>query len=228
MSGAAMNGARYVTWSLVLAGGLAACGPLSHTIDRELLRDVSVENKLILFDAENDVSIALDERENLRRQIMDLRQDIRDAEAQILEANSDRDRYSEKGDQQRVTVSELAVDVYELKIDWLEERIGLARERLSMQDRLIMVAAAKYELAKAKLVKNYNVRGAGDLELIDYEEQVDDHVEQAKSSQGDLTEAEAVVAEAEKVWQAKREELRKASGGGQGTAWADDGDLWGK
>lgn len=228
MSRAAMNGVRGVVWSLVAVGGLAACGPLSYTVDRELLRDVSVENKLILFDAENDVSIALDERENLRRQIMDLRQDIRDAEAQILEANSDRDRYSEKGDQERVGVSELAVDVYELKIDWLEERISLARERLSMQDRLIMVAAAKYELAKAKLVKNYNVRGAADLELVDYEAQVDAQVEQAKSSQADLTEAEAVVAEAEKVWQAKREELRKASGGGQGTAWADDGDLWGK
>ena len=41
-----------------------------------------------------------------------------------------------------------------------------------MQDALITVAWARYELAKAKLVKKNNVRGASDVDLTDFEEQV--------------------------------------------------------
>lgn len=207
--------------------GALGCGGLSYTVSRDLLRDVSVENKLLLFDAENDVSIALDERENIRRQIHELKQDIADAEARIADADKDYERARAKNDAAASQIAEMAREVYEYKIEYLEEEIALLRERAAAQEGLIYVAWAKYELAKAKLLKKNNVRGASDIELEDFERQVDDYVERARQDKAELSEAEQTVAAAKREWRARRDKLQAASGGGQGSAWAEAGAVWG-
>jgi hypothetical protein len=215
---------RYFALAVV---ALSGCGGLSYSVDRDLLRDVSVEHKLVLFDAENDVSIALDERENIRRQITELKQDIRDAESKILEADQDAERASLKSDSAAEEVARMAHEVYEYKISFLEERITFLRQRLKAQEGLIYVAWAKFELAKAKLLKKNNVRGASDIDLVDFEEQVDGYVERAKDEQVDTAEAEKSVQAAEQEWLSRREKLQSASGGGQGSPWAEDSAAWG-
>jgi hypothetical protein len=213
--------------TIVLMSCAFGCGGLSYTVDRDLLTEVSVENKLILFDAENDLSIQVDERENIRRQISELRQDIKDAESKIREAEQDIERAGQKNDAAAAQVGELARQTYFAKIDFLEEQLDLLRERMDMQERVVYVAWAKFELAKAKLVKKNNVRGASDIDLADFEAQVDKYVEKAKDDQERLKSVEEKVAAAEQAWIAQREQLRAASGGGQGSEWAEDGATWG-
>jgi hypothetical protein len=192
-----------------------------------LLKDISIENKLILFDAENDVSIALDERESLKKQMAEARQDIADAKAKIAEAKTDAERAEAKGDTNAETVGDLAEEAYDKKIDWLNDKLGFLRRRLDAQDRLVYVAWARYELAKAKLVKKNNTRGANDIELPDFEEQVDKYVELAKEDTEALKEEEAELQKAQQEWLAQREKLQAASGGGLGSSWAEDGSIWG-
>ncbi len=211
----------------ILALSATACGGLSYTVDRDLLKDVSIENKLVLFDAENDVSIALDERESLKKQVSEARQDIADAKAKIKEAKADAERAAEKGDANAQQVGDLAEETYDKKIDYLNERISFLKRRLDAQERLIYVAWARYELAKAKLVKKNNVRGANDVEIPDFEEQVDKFVELAKEDQEAIKQEEAQLAAVQQEWLAQREKLQQASGGGLGSSWVEDGSIWG-
>lgn len=211
---------------LMLVCGVG-CGGLSYTVDRSLLKDISIENKLLLFDAENDVSIALDERENIRKQMQETRQDIADAKAKIKEAKSDAERAVQKGDKNAEQIGDLAEDVYEKKIDFLRERISFLRTRLDAQDRMVYVAWARYELAKAKLVKKNNVRGSNDVDLADYEEQVDKYVETAKEDAESVKQDEAELAKVQQEWLVEREKLLAASGGGLGSSWVEDSSGWG-
>ncbi len=208
----------------VMVGG---CAGLGSTVDRDLLAEITIENKLLLFDAENDVAIAIDERERLAREIYQARMDIVDAEAQVDETYDDEDRAEAKGDDKRAQLSAMARDVFVLKIDYLDRNLALLRDKLDAQDGLIMVAKAKYELAKAKLVKRNNVRGAQDIDLAEFEEQVSDYVEAAKDTMVDLAEFEKEVEAYKKQWLSTRDQLMAASGGGLGSPWAEDSALWG-
>lgn len=213
---------------LVLIGSLLiGCGSLSHTVDRELLADITIENKMMLFDAENDVSIAVDEKEQIQRDIRETKQDIQDAEAQITEANSDQKRAEQKNDAKAVELAELSREVFHCKVDYLEAHLDYLRERLHAQEGLVRVSLAKYELAKAKLVKRNNVRGAQDVELADFEMQVDAAVENAKETQTELSAVEKEVLTLRDVWKKEREALAQKSGGGAGSPWAEESASWG-
>ncbi|MBI5508818.1 MAG: hypothetical protein HY903_08705 [Deltaproteobacteria bacterium] len=206
----------------------AGCGHLSYTVDRDQLQEITIENKLLLFDAENDVSIALDEKEAIHREIQQVKQDIEDADLQIAETENDAARASEKGDHEKEKVCEQAIEVYDLKIRYLEEYLLFLRDKLKAQDDLIIVAEAKFELAKAKLAKNNNVRDAADIELADFEAQVDDKVARAKDTFQELAEFEKEVDGVKEQWLGRRDQLMAASGGGIGSPWAEDGALWGR
>lgn len=213
--------------SLTLGLLVSGCGGLGYQVERDLLTEVSVENKLTLFDAENNVAISLDERDQIRREIQMVRQQIEDTDKQIREAIEDGERAEDKGDAERANIAVMAEEVFDLKKDFLYEQIGLLRSRLEVQEAYIYVAFAQYELAKAKLVKKNNVRGAQDIELEDFEAQVDEYVEQAKEINQDFAEYEQEVEQVKQAWLARREELQQASGGGLGSPWAEDSALWG-
>ena len=87
---------------------------------------------------------------------------------------------------------------------------------------------AKFELAKAKLTKELNVPGAAALDLEDFEEQVTDRVEEAREAQQDVEEKAQRTAGAHKTWLAARDKLKRASGGGLGSAWLEDASEWGE
>jgi chromosome segregation ATPase len=211
----------------IAALALVGCGGLSHQVDRDLLKDITIENKLLLFDAENDVSIALDDREQIARRVRELRGDIRDAEAQIREAESDRDRALTKNDAKRADLAAKAKVIFEQKIDYLEASIDLLHDKLSVQEKVVVVAEAKFELAKAKLVKRNNVFGASRIEIADFEAQVDEAVAAAREAQQSLSEGEKAVASMREGWEKAREQLAKESGGGVGSPWAEDSAAWG-
>ncbi|MEM6730896.1 MAG: hypothetical protein AAF658_05035, partial [Myxococcota bacterium] len=145
----------------------------------------------------------------------------------IKDAVEDGKRASEKGDPEREQVAVMAEEVFELKKDYLFERVSLLREKLKVQESYIYVAFARYELAKAKLVKKNNIRGAQDIEVEEFEAQVDEYVEAAKEVAQDFTAYEQEVEQVRQVGVTRREELQKASGGGLGSPWAEDSALWG-
>jgi hypothetical protein len=212
---------------LTMAAWVVGCGGLSYSVDRDLLRNISVENKLLLFEAENDVSIALDEQEQIARQVHDTRRQVNEVGSQRGAADTDRERAQNKKDDKAAQVAAVSRQVLELKRDFLEARIKALREKLSAQESLVRVAFAKYELAKAKLVKKNNVRGADKLELADFEKQVDESVVSARDDQKIVDAAEKEAETKRQQWLTARNQLEKQSGGGAASPWADDAMAWG-
>ncbi|MBN1960942.1 MAG: hypothetical protein JW841_08345 [Deltaproteobacteria bacterium] len=211
--------------TVLLLGG---CGGLSYQVDRDLLLEVSVENKLLLFEAENEVSIAIDELEQISRQIQKVKQQISSVNSQRNAAEADYERADSKEDEKAMQIAKTSADILELKKDFLEARVSLFEEKLKAQDGLVRVAFAKYELAKAKLVKKNNVRGADKIDLADYEAQVDEVVAVAREEQQAINETEKEVETLRKQWLDSRNQLEQTSGGGAASPWADDAMAWGE
>lgn len=206
--------------------GLGACG-LAHTVDRDLLRAMTIEQKLLLFDAQNEVAITLDEREELRQDIAELKLDRQKVARAIRDAEEDADRADDKGDVQAEQISNLAAEVFELQSDYLDEALTYARDRLAAHEQMVKVAHAKFELAKARLVKDNNLPGASSIDLEDFEEQVDSAVEDAQEERAELKEQQTEVDNAKKAWLQQREVLNKKSGGALGNPWVDGSETWG-
>ncbi len=212
---------------LLAAISIHGCGGLSYQVDRDLLREVSVEHKLLLFEAENEVGIAFDEQEQIQRQIKDTRAEIAKAKALSVEAERDADRASDKNDGRAEQLALASREVLALKRDFLEARVTMLRKKLSAQDDLLQVALAKYELAKAKLVKKNNVEGAASLDLADFEEQVSKYVDAARASQATVSEYDKEAVVLRNAWQAARAKLEQSGGAGAASPWADDAAVWG-
>jgi len=216
-----------VSFVLAAAALLAGCGGLSRTVSRKLLSDISIENKLQLFESENDVAIAIDEREQLLREGQGLRKQRAVVEDQLEDAEGDLKRAEDKNDAKAQVVAALAIEVIESKLAYLDAQEDALDVRLDAQDDLTRVALAKYELAKAKIVRRNNVSGASDLDVDEFEEQVDEAVERARDAQKDAAEAQAQVEAASAKWLELRAKLEKESGGGLGNPWAEDTSTWG-
>ncbi len=204
---------------MALALTLGGCG-LAYTVPRDQLRDLTIEQKLLLFDAQNEAAIAVDEREEARRAVVELRRDLEELHDQIVVAKNAIDAAGDDAKAERI--AELNRDVLELKREYFETKLRLAREKLDVQDELVRVAEAKFELAKAKLVKRNKLRGAADIEIADFDEQVDTCVAQARDRQEELAPYIEETEQARKAWQSRRQQLREASGDALGNPWVDD------
>jgi hypothetical protein len=214
---------RFGRVALTLSAALlGACGG-ARTIDRQVLKDVSVEHKLVLFDAENDLAIAVDERDRALRLAEQAERDIATAEAQLERA---KERRSAARDAQTSRLLEEGAAVLALKIEYLERRADLMRQKVSVQNALLRVYVAKHELAKARLVKRYNLQGASTLDVPAFEAAVADETRATERLQKEVTEDQERLTVIQKRWLERRDRLTAQGAGGLGTPWADDATAW--
>lgn len=199
-----------------------SCGHL--TVDRDLLADVSIKQKLELFEAENEVSMALDDSEQTQRDIYEKKLELIEAEDNLEYFEDDIRHSLSKGTPNAAEISRQARKVEDNRIGYLRAELASLRLRQEMQRCLIDVAMAKFELAKAKLVKRSNLRGASGMELNDFEAQVDEYIAFAKDAQGKFGGSERVVKKAKDVWLKARSELHRSSGGSIGSPWSESAD----
>jgi hypothetical protein len=210
-------------WCLAFSAG---CADLAYRVPRSMLRELSVENKLALFEAENEVAIAWDEREQAMRKIQVIKFALTDAEKQWDDAKESEARAKKKNSAKAAQVAAVAIKTFLAKIEFLEAMLNVARERYYVKESVLTVALARFELAKATLVKKNSIAGAEDIELENFEGQVDHWVQRARSRQEDLAGAEKGANERKKVYMAQRDLLDKTSGGGLGSPWVEDATPW--
>jgi chromosome segregation ATPase len=190
-------------------------------VDKDVLDKITIENKLLLFDAENELNIAIDSRDQVVDEIEQIKEDTRRAGTKRDVALRDEDAFSDKGDSERARIAGLKAVSQDARIDYLEARLDWARARLDQERAKLIVAKAKFELAKAKLVKKNNVPGASDLEIEDFEEQVKDYEEDVTDYAEDIAEAETEMKNAEQTWVTASKPLQQATGGALGSRWID-------
>jgi chromosome segregation ATPase len=207
--------------ALAASLGTACATPPSLRVRADVLDKITIENKLLLFDAENELNIAIDARDQVVDEIARLKEDARRARKKGQVAERDEQVFSDKGDAERARLAVLRGQAAEAQLEYLDARLEWARERLDKERRQLIVAKAKFELAKAKLVKKNNVPGASSIDLADFEAQVSEYAEDVGDSEAEIKEAEATMKDAEAQWVAATGALRDASGGALGSRWLE-------
>ncbi|HET6345142.1 MAG TPA: hypothetical protein VFH51_09420 [Myxococcota bacterium] len=203
----------------ILAAALLASGCGLHTVDGEVFRDMTVDKKLRLFEAENDVSIAEDERDQMRDRAREIKQDIHTAAQEQRAAEKSDD--DEKG-----KLLGLAARMWEQRGVYLRESLDYLRSRMDAQDAVIDLARAKFELAKALLIKKNKLQGADGIDIKDFERQVSTYSERMRVAMAGLDRVKAKVEKSRAEWLKLRDDLSASSLEGSATPGADEIPVW--
>lgn len=202
---------------------LCACasGPRKR-VDGKVLEKLTIENRLLLFDAENELNIAIDARYQVLDEIEAIKNDIERAKRKLETARRDVSTFEEKKKAEQVRIAKLREQTQKTRIKYLESRLDWARERLKVEDKRLVVAQAEFELAKARLVKKNNVPGASKITLKNFEDQVAKYEAKVEDAARNVDKALAKLTEREEAWIQTSRALQEASGGALGSRWLDD------
>lgn len=194
------------------------CAGLSHRVDRSLLDQVPNEELLLLFDAENAVYIARDEADLATRNLEDARKALRRA-YDYRELINERRKSGAAIDSAQVL--QLLEEWNNARIDMREKEVALREEELRTSDVRLWAARARYEHAKAKLVKDFNPAGGTDVDIADFDEQVKEWEVREQEVLAGLKEREQAMFAARDAYIALAVQLQSASKGAYGGPWAD-------
>ncbi len=140
---------------VVLAG--CGAGSLSNTVDSDLLKEMSRQGELWVYDAENEIVVALDRLDEAKDQRRGIKVRLREAEKNLEAAEKRNARLG-------VEMAEAWINHLEGLEDWTEANI----ENLEFG---IVVAMAAVELAKAQVINREDLLGGKGFAVKDYQVQ---------------------------------------------------------
>jgi chromosome segregation ATPase len=201
---------------------LSACGPsVSVTVKRESLLALPVESRIDLLEAENELFGAVDELDDAEQALEDAREALRRANRRVGEAEDNRDKASNSKDPKNREIGVLAVQEAKLRRDFQETAVDQADVQLEVVQARLLVAQARFERTKAEAVKKANTKGASDIKLKDFDEQIVRLESRVKSMKAELTKGQAAEDKARKAWATASRKLADLTGGAQGSVWVE-------
>jgi hypothetical protein len=194
---------------------LSACSPLHYTVSNDAFSQLSVDKKMRLFDAENDVSLAQDEKGQMREAIHLLRVDQDAAE-----------RASRVADRQENANTPGLKRMWASRVYYLKLAIEYLHRRVDAEDTVVMGARARFELAKALIVKKNKMPGADSIEIKKFEKQADGFGEKSKRELTTLSQLRSKVERARTDWLRQRDDVAANTLGGSGLVGDDEVAVW--
>jgi chromosome segregation ATPase len=199
---------------------LIGCGPsVSVRVKRESVMALPVESRIDLLEAENELYGAVDELDDAEQAVEDAREGVRRASRRIDEAEKNRDKAGH--DPKDREIAELAVQEAKLHRDFQETAVDQAERQLDVVRARLLVAEAIFERTEAEAVKKANAKGASDLKLKDFDEQIQRLEARVKSKKADLAKGQAEEDKARKAWSSASRKLADMTGGAQGSVWVE-------
>ncbi len=170
------------TWTLTLAlaAGISfswtaiGCGPsLSYSVPPDLIKRLPKSSRRSVFQAETVVTIAVDRKSSVNREIENTKREIVRAASKIAKAKK---RQDSAGDQAANKIDR-EIDMLDAQGDYLAAKLDhlAVRYRLALME--LVLANAQFELSKVKLVKKHSIA---------FDEDEADFVDQVKSIQADV------------------------------------------
>lgn len=203
---------------VLLAVTSTACVGLWHRVDRSLLEDVPNDEKLLLFDAENGVYIAKDEMETADRH-------LGDAERAVRRARDYHDIIVERRSSGNVIDTTQVLDLLDKwndsRIELRKAEVSYMRQKHTAAEGRLWASRARYERAKALLVKDFAPDEGTGIEVEDFDEQVADKEVREQEELAALAELETTVSERRALYNKLSDQLQRASNGAYGGPWAD-------
>jgi len=204
----------------LLAWSIVACGPsVSLRVEQRSLRDLPLESRLDLLDAENDLFAAVDRRDDAEQIIDDAKVALHRADQRVSEAERNLDQARNRRDAAGIEVGKLAIQearAHRRVQDW---QVDLARDALDVEEARLLVAQARFERAKAEVARKAKTAGAGELKLKDFDRQVENLQKHVKDVQQDADKEQKRSEKDRQNWQALSRQLAELTGGAQGSAW---------
>lgn len=195
---------------LVLAVSGLGCGPkYGMRVPDSLVSKLPFESRIELLEAENELAIAIDRRDEAQNEITRVRDHLRRAKARLDAAE---DEVGRAEDAKSREVAALAVAEAEARVDYLRAQQAVNVGRLGIEELGLRCAASRFELARLTAARKARVEGAEALQPADFEQQVktcDDEV-QARRVALESGEAKAA-AEAKQAWETHRTALANAT-----------------
>lgn len=196
-------------WAVAVASALClGCAPRysNKKVPGELVAKLPYEVRIELLEAENELGVAVDQRDEAESEVLRTRNAIR--RARDRKAAAERE-VGEAHDQVSKEVARLAVDEAGARIEYLRAR---QEANLAVQERddlALQCAWAKYELAKLNAARKAKVDGAEKQPLKEFEEQPRQCQAEVVNKQLRVTQEIQQAEAAKATWDAKKSALAK-------------------
>ena len=199
---------------------LAACGPsVSLRVSRKSVQELPVEERLDLLDAENDLFVAIDKRDDAAQAVDDAKGLCHRSASRLSVAVADLDRAEQAKGADDVSIARIAVRAAKLRRRYQELASELAEGSLEVTDAELLVARARFEKAKAEAVRRAKVKGSSEIVVAQFEEQLARLKRRATAIEKSLGAVQARADAARKAWLEVSQKLSDLTGGAKGSPW---------
>jgi hypothetical protein len=186
---------------------LCACGPrYAQKVPSELVSKLPYEVRIELLEAENDLGVAVDQRDEAESEVLRTRTAIRRARDRKVAAERE---VGGANDAVSREVARLAVDEAGARIEYLRVRQDVNVAAQDRDELALQCAWAKYELAKLNAARKAKVEGAEKLPLKDFEEQPKQCQAEVVNKQLRVTQENKRAETAKADWETKKTALAR-------------------
>jgi hypothetical protein len=200
----------------VFLGGLIGCGPsLSLTVPDNLLLRLPKNSRKSVFQAETLVTIAVDHKGSIRRQIENTELEISRTKIKIDEAKKARSTATAR----TADKSKLEIRMLDVKENYLEDYLDHQHTVYELADKELLLAKAQFELVKVQLVKTHSI--AFDEDEKDFVEQVKEIEEDVNDFRKEVDAEAAQLKRSEEKWLAAKKEYYSAIGESDKGWWTE-------
>lgn len=207
--------------TLICLGGLVGCS-LQNRVDDRLFQQLSVDRKLVLFDAENDVSMAVDARAQMQERLYVLRQERRLVADEMAWAAA----AAASHDAKQASSAAQARRMWDLRDAYLRQSSQYLRRRLDVQKKVIDAAQARFELVKAQEALTEKLQSRDKIALPRFVAQLDHYQKLRDNALSALLPQQNVCEQSRTRWLAQRDEYVAHNIQKMGIVGADELAVW--
>jgi hypothetical protein len=205
-----MRAARLSSFAFVLAAALAlsACGPkYGKRVPDKVVSNLPFETRIELLEAENELAIAIDRRDEAHNEILRTRDHLRRAKDRLKASERE---VGQAKDPLSKEVAKLAVAEAEARFLYQRAFQEVNVRRLKIEELALRCAAARYEVARVGAAKKAKVAGSEKLDQPAFEAQVASCEQQVATRRAELGKTQGAKAAAAKaLWEKQKTELAK-------------------
>ena len=201
--------------SLLLRSALAgvallasACGPkYGLRVPDGVVKNLPFETRIELLEAENELAVAIDRRDESQNDILRARDQLRRAKDRLRAAKQE---VGNADDPVSKEVAALALTEAEARVKYLRAHQDVNVRLLDIEELSLRCAVARYEQSRLDAARKAKVEGSENLDPKRYEDQVKSCDQEVAARRAELKAQEQAEAEKAKVsWEKEKSALAK-------------------
>lgn len=199
-----MNQWKVVALAVATLVAGASCG--LRRVPTSTFERLPFERRVELLEAENELAVAVDRRDQATAEFARVRDQVRRAKGRLAAAEDEVDAAAEPTS---IEIARLAVAEAQARLQYLYAHSDVAWREEQLADVALTCAFARYELAKAEIAKKVKLEGNEDFALEDFQQQAQSCDEHYREVREELKADSSRADDLKKNWDAHRAALAK-------------------